>query len=110
MPCYPPDKGGTARELRQPGKDGCNTWGSCERSLASSVAETSVPLGTAPGTSITPKTPPSSVYLQDSKEELICLSYTSGEGDGLGEIRPSPKLSPENLRTCKTGLIHLDRP
>lgn len=66
MPCYPPSKVGTARELQQLGKDGWNTRS--KRILASSVAETFVPLSTAPGTSVTPKTPQDSVHLQGSKE------------------------------------------
>lgn len=66
MPCYPPGKLGTARELQQLGKDSWNTWS--KKSLASSVAETFVPLSTAPDTSVTPKTPQDSVYLQGSKD------------------------------------------
>lgn len=110
MPCYPPGKAGTPRELPQLGKDGCNTWGSCNRSLASPVAQTPVPFGTAPGTSATPKTPQSLVHLQGSKEESIHLPFTSREGERLGETWLSPKLSPENLHTCKTALIQVDLP
>lgn len=39
MPCCPPGKAGTARELQQLEKDGWNTWNSCKKSLASSVAQ-----------------------------------------------------------------------
>lgn len=71
---------------------------------------TSVLLSTAPGTSATPKTPQFLVYLQGSREESIHLPFTSREDEVLGKTWLSPKLRRENLHTCKTGLIHLDRP
>lgn len=55
MSCCPPGKAGTARELPQLGQLQEEPGFFCGTDLC--------PLGTAPGMSVTPKTPQSSVYL-----------------------------------------------
>lgn len=85
------------REPRRPGKDGKDARAAASQAeeLASPAARRRplVPLSTAPGTWVSPKTPQSSACLQGSfrmEEELHHLRFTDGEGEGCRETWPSP--------------------
>lgn len=102
--------GGSTRErwLGKKGEDPRAAASQAEEPASSAAPRRPpLPLGTAPGTLVTPKIPQSSARLQGSlpsEEELHHLPFTDREGEGWGETLPSPRQSkqpsPATLLAC----------